>query len=145
MSFTVRVLQLVSLSSCLIAFVGYTGNYVRGATIRKLRTAKDAVKGKLNSLTGLLQLPLEVLYDVLELAHPMDLLHLSRSSKALRSIILSKQAENVWKNAYDHYHELPRPPKELSPPKWTAMMFDDSKCDVSHSFPSHLSFQSLFL
>ncbi|RXW22075.1 hypothetical protein EST38_g3787 [Candolleomyces aberdarensis] len=104
-------------------------NYVRGATIRKLRTAKDAVKGKPNCLTGLFQLPLEVLYDVLELAHPMDLLHLSRSSKALRSIILSKQAENVWKNAYDHYQDLPRPPKELSPPKWTAMMFDDSRCD----------------
>ena len=74
---------------------GVSGNYVRGNTMRRLRTAKDGVKGKPNALQGVLQLPAELLFDILELAHPMDLMHLSRTSKDLRKVVLSKRSEPV--------------------------------------------------
>ncbi|KAF5315850.1 hypothetical protein D9611_005055 [Ephemerocybe angulata] len=104
-------------------------NYVRGNTIRKLRTAPDTIRKLACNLNGIFELPTELLYDVLELAHPIDLLHLSRSNKAFRKLILSKRSEHVWKSAYDNYSELHPPPDQVSPPKWTAMMFDDARCD----------------
>ena len=100
--------------------------------MRRLRTAKDGVKGKPNALQGVLQLPAELLFDILELAHPMDLMHLSRTSKDLRKVGLSKRSEPVWKAAYGNYDELNTPPEDIPYPRWTAMMYDDARCDVSH-------------
>lgn len=103
--------------------------------MRRLRTAKDSVKGKPNALQGVMQLPVELLFDILELAHPMDLMHLSRTSKGLRKVVLSKSSEPVWKAAYKNYDELNNPPEDIPYPKWTAMMYDDARCDVSHCLP----------
>ena len=113
---------------------------MRGNTIRKLRTDKFAIKCVPGALQGLFKLPIEILYDVLELTHPLDLLHLSRSSKGLRAIVLNKNAERVWRGAYENYrYDLPYMPREVSPPKWTAMMYDDSRCDVSTHFDTIFS------
>ncbi|KAF6763777.1 hypothetical protein DFP72DRAFT_873361 [Ephemerocybe angulata] len=86
-------------------------NYVRGNTIRKLRTAPDTIRKLACNLNGIFELPTELLYD------------------AFRKLILSKRSEHVWKSAYDNYSELHPPPDQVSPPKWTAMMFDDARCD----------------
>lgn len=99
--------------------------------MRRLRTAKDSIKGKPGSLQGILQLPVELLFDILELMHPMDLLHLSRTSKDLRKIVLNKRYKPVWEAAYENYQELYAPPESVPHPKWTAMMYDDARCDVS--------------
>ena len=115
-------------------------NYVRGHTLRKLRTSENCIKVKNGTLQRFLKLPPELIWEAFGWLHPIDLMHLSRATKDLRSMILSRQAQPTWEKVYAAYApehhpwelEVCPPPDEISYPKWTSWMYDDNtRCDVS--------------
>ena len=54
---------------------------------------------------------------------PVDLLHLARTSKRLRSIFMNKAQRHLWVAARKNMDGLPDPPSELSEPRYAAVLF----------------------
>lgn len=102
-------------------------------------------RGKLKMLP---EMPLDILFEVrlntkiqhscitntsqiFSLVTPLDVLHLSRATKALRAILMSRTAVTVWKAAFKFEPELPAAPKDLNEPQWANLVFS-KHCHASH-------------
>jgi hypothetical protein len=106
-------------------------------------------KGKLARLVAM---PLDILFEVcshlhayvfhiltrLDMSHaqqilghllPIDILHLTRTSKEFRSVLLSKAAICIWRSALANVPDLPACPPEMSLPAWANLVFD-THCHV---------------
>lgn len=69
-------------------------------------------------------LPLELIYEMFEHLHPLDLLHIARTSKLLRSHLMSKRSITVWKTARSAViPPVPDCPKDQSEPQWAMLLF----------------------
>ncbi|PBK62586.1 hypothetical protein ARMSODRAFT_895554, partial [Armillaria solidipes] len=60
---------------------------------------------------------------IFELLDPLDLLHLSRLSKAFRRVLMSKSSISAWKSARRNIGGLPEPLHGLSEPAWANLVF----------------------
>ncbi|KAI0029158.1 hypothetical protein K488DRAFT_12223, partial [Vararia minispora EC-137] len=74
---------------------------------------------KKGSLSVLPTLPLDILFEIFMRLGPADLLHLARTNKAFRNVLMSRQSAFVWKAVLDAVGDKypPRPP-EMSEPVW---------------------------
>lgn len=63
-------------------------------------------------------------------SHPLDLLHISRTSKQLRSVILSRKSRFVWTASLASVEGLPPCPEGMSESAYSALLFD-RVCNVS--------------
>ena len=82
--------------------------------------------------------------------HPLDLLHLCRTTKLLRSMLLNRSAAFLWRRCMANvpYHPLnpgvpdvPPKPDDLNEPQWANLLYGKVGCYVSHSL-WHTSFKS---
>ncbi|KAL0570168.1 hypothetical protein V5O48_011800 [Marasmius crinis-equi] len=64
-------------------------------------------------LQRLKEFPLDVVFVIFSHLTPQDLLHLARTNKDLRSIILSRSTLSVWKEARSNVEGLPDPPDDM--------------------------------
>jgi hypothetical protein len=55
---------------------------------------------------------------------PLDVLHLTRTTKALRDILMRRSALSVWKHALSNVEGLPDCPRDLTEPQWVNLVFD---------------------
>lgn len=72
------------------------------------------VKGRRGHLQLMTEMPMDVLYEVLNSLEPVDLLHLSWSSKTLHSIIMGRSARYIWDHARIFLVSPPFAPLERS-------------------------------
>ncbi|KAK7045391.1 hypothetical protein VNI00_007642 [Paramarasmius palmivorus] len=72
--------------------------------------------------------PLDIMLEIFTHLHPKDLLNLARTSKDLRSVLLSKTSAQVWR-AVLRNARLPPLPKDLSEPEYASLAFD-TWCNV---------------
>ncbi|RPD72973.1 hypothetical protein L226DRAFT_142393 [Lentinus tigrinus ALCF2SS1-7] len=70
-------------------------------------------------------LPVELYFELARYVHPIDLLNLARTSKSIRSILLAKRNQQIWKIALYSIPLLPPCPKDMSHPSYTALLFDE--------------------
>ncbi|ESK95828.1 hypothetical protein Moror_12440 [Moniliophthora roreri MCA 2997] len=54
-------------------------------------------KMKPTTLQSIVEMPLDILFEIFSLLHPYDLLCLARTSKPLRRILMCRSSINVWK------------------------------------------------
>lgn len=105
-------------------------NYVRGQTLKQLRKQSMHKNMAPGALQKFLDLPLELLFDILELVHPMDLLHLSRSTKQMQTVLTTPRAKEVWAASYNnHADTVPSFNSTIPPLQWTAMLYAPAICD----------------
>ena len=64
--------------------------------------------------------------------HPRDLLSLSRVSRHLRGILMSRSSRGMWIAARKNAQNPPPPPDELSEPKYASVLFERD-CQASTS------------
>ncbi|KAK7037988.1 hypothetical protein R3P38DRAFT_2903806 [Favolaschia claudopus] len=95
-------------------------------------------KGKLRFIT---EVPLDVLLELFGYLLPLDILNLSRASKALRNILLSKSSLFVWKQAFLNVSSPTPPPcpVDLNLAQYTNLLWG-KHCFVCGSAPSFTSF-----
>ncbi|KAG5644160.1 hypothetical protein DXG03_009055 [Asterophora parasitica] len=74
------------------------------------RAPKKRARGK---LAGLVDLPIDVLFEVFGHLHPYDLLKLARMTKEFRRLLMQKSAKSAWKAALDQVVGLPACPFEM--------------------------------
>jgi hypothetical protein len=97
-------------------------------------------------LKRLTEVPLDILFEVrggffvslalIELGqifshlHPLDLLHLARTTQAFRALLMRRSATSVWKATIANIEGLPVCPPDLNEPQYVNLAFDDH-CHVS--------------
>ncbi|KAM5540152.1 hypothetical protein V8D89_006292 [Ganoderma adspersum] len=81
-------------------------------------------------------LPLDVFLEVSPHLYPLDIINLSRTSKPLRSLLLSKCSRPIWTTALAKVVELPPRPHDMSEPLYAALVFDCRcfACGVNNAF-----------
>ncbi|RDB20037.1 hypothetical protein Hypma_012986 [Hypsizygus marmoreus] len=97
---------------------------------RTTPTAKKPTKGqkkRVGHLTGALrqlaEMPLDLLFEVLSHLNPIDILHLSRTSKTLRGMLMNKTAAFIWRHARANVG-LPECPADLNEAQFTKLIFE---------------------
>jgi hypothetical protein len=55
--------------------------------------------------------------------YPLDVLHLARSTKALRAILMRRSAVSVWKAAFLNVPKLPPLPRDMTEPEYANLAF----------------------
>ncbi|KAI8989719.1 hypothetical protein BD414DRAFT_459791 [Trametes punicea] len=81
-------------------------------------------RGRRRLLSKLVDMPLDILFEIFGHLHPADLLHLSRTTKALRSVLMQRSAITIWRNARQNVEDLPDCPPDLSEPAYANLLFD---------------------
>ncbi|KAM5540102.1 hypothetical protein V8D89_006242 [Ganoderma adspersum] len=78
----------------------------------------------LGLLSGLMNMPLDIFFQIAAHLHPLDMLNLSRTSKLLRSIMLSKHSRSAWIASLGSVQGLPPCPWIMNEPFYAALLFD---------------------
>ncbi|KAF5310607.1 hypothetical protein D9619_007761 [Psilocybe cf. subviscida] len=74
------------------------------------------------SLSVLVTMPLDILFEVFGHLAPKDLISLSRTTKSLRSTLLDESAKSVWITSRSR-KGAPDPPPDMSEAQWAALIF----------------------
>ncbi|TFK83497.1 hypothetical protein K466DRAFT_554991, partial [Polyporus arcularius HHB13444] len=83
----------------------------------------------LKSLSGLPDLPIDILFEIFSNIAPKDLLHLSRTTQAFRQLLLDRRSTTVWKAARQRtFPGAPECPEDVSEPFWANLVFGDAVC-----------------
>ncbi|KAJ7126990.1 hypothetical protein C8R44DRAFT_780134 [Mycena epipterygia] len=94
----------------------------------QVATAEDQklkkVRGRRGLLSSLKEFPLDVLFEIFGHLNPLDLLHLARTTKEIRGILMARSAAFIWKEARSHVEGLPDLPRDLSEPQYANLVFD---------------------
>ncbi|KAF9528094.1 hypothetical protein CPB83DRAFT_356333 [Crepidotus variabilis] len=77
----------------------------------------------------IMDLPTDLVYEILQHLHPIDLYTLVRTNKTLRALLLSKESYSTWRNSYTLHPDIPTCPADISYPKWTTLLFGPDECD----------------
>ncbi|KAF9513241.1 hypothetical protein BS47DRAFT_1344467 [Hydnum rufescens UP504] len=77
-------------------------------------------------------MPLDIFVEIVGHLEPLDLLHLARSNKFLRALLMNKANKILWKSARATIEDLPDCPPDLSEPAYASLVFE-SICTVCGS------------
>jgi hypothetical protein len=115
----------------------------------ELATGKKT-RGRRGFLKELVNMPLDVLFEVCTFAgyslytpfsnpvasqifghlNPADILHLARTTKELRVILMDRSAQWIWQRTRTNVKDLPDCPDDMTEPQYAHLAFDP-QCHVS--------------
>ncbi|KAF7976685.1 hypothetical protein HWV62_5826 [Athelia sp. TMB] len=88
------------------------------------QVSKSKAKGKARKLEGIVIMPLDVLFEILSYLHPLDILHLSRTTKAFRRVLMNKTHASVWKAARENVRNYPECFPDMNEVQMARLAFD---------------------
>ncbi|KZV73184.1 hypothetical protein PENSPDRAFT_733025 [Peniophora sp. CONT] len=103
------------------------------AALTKAPSKRLRKQGRLSVLPTL---PMDVLYEIFAHIGPADLLHLARTTKSFRGILISRQSAFLWRSVLDAGSDearYPPRPEDMSEPAWTNLLFGGGKCAMCGS------------
>ncbi|KIP09288.1 hypothetical protein PHLGIDRAFT_126440 [Phlebiopsis gigantea 11061_1 CR5-6] len=73
----------------------------------------------------LADVPVDVFCEIATHVLPIDLLHLARTSKAFRRVLMRRGARHVWQAAMKNETDIPVPPmpEDMAEPAWVHLLF----------------------
>ncbi|KAJ7757013.1 hypothetical protein B0H16DRAFT_675958 [Mycena metata] len=102
----------------------------KGQKVTKAKKPTAMAKGKgkskrQGSLEGLLDMPMDVFFEILCHLEPEYLLNLSRMNQQFRTSLMSPQSRFVWKAARYNVHGTPAPdpPTGVTEPAWANLLY----------------------
>ncbi|KAI0768933.1 hypothetical protein BC629DRAFT_806667 [Irpex lacteus] len=98
------------------------GDSATDVSFTRVRT----VRGRRATLQQIVEMPMDVIYEICFHLQPKDLLNLARSSKNLRSIFMSRSMRHVWRATGRNVSGLPPCPRDLNEPSYASLLFDTS-------------------
>ncbi|KAF9523114.1 hypothetical protein CPB83DRAFT_863488 [Crepidotus variabilis] len=82
-------------------------------------------KAKSRAKLGLLpSLPLDILFEIFTHLMPIDVLHLTRTTKAFRTLLLHRSSTGLWKDCLARVPSVPPYPSDMSLPSLVSLAFD---------------------
>ncbi|KAL1714050.1 hypothetical protein EV715DRAFT_210358 [Schizophyllum commune] len=80
---------------------------------------------KRGRLAALQDIPMDILWEIFGHLHPADLLHVARTTKLYRSVLMNRSAIGMWKDSYaSAADELPPLPEDMTIPQFVSLCFD---------------------
>ncbi|KZT29042.1 hypothetical protein NEOLEDRAFT_694464 [Neolentinus lepideus HHB14362 ss-1] len=99
---------------------------------------------KIGKLKCLLDMPLDVFYEIVFHLTPLDLLQLSRVSKQFRKEFMTRRKKHLWATVRQkNFPDLPECPLELQEPQYANLLFEHNCMGCGHS-PSKMLDWALF-
>ncbi|KDR81903.1 hypothetical protein GALMADRAFT_240195 [Galerina marginata CBS 339.88] len=92
----------------------------------KQQTAPKKIRGRRGFLKGLLDMPLDILFETFGRLEPLDLLRVSRTSKTLRKILMSRTSITIWRQSLSFMGGLPACFPGMNEPQYSYLMFDET-------------------
>ncbi|KAF9551255.1 hypothetical protein CPC08DRAFT_768752 [Agrocybe pediades] len=88
-------------------------------------TPAKKLRGTRGCLKDILEMPMDILVEIFGHLDPLDLIHLSWTTKAFRALLLSKNADSnaIWKASIANVPRFPPCPEDLSEPKYAHLAF----------------------
>ncbi|KAG5651506.1 hypothetical protein H0H81_008400 [Sphagnurus paluster] len=68
------------------------------------------IRGRRGKLQSIMEMPLDILFEIFAHLSPSDLLHLARTAKRLRNTLMHRSANSVWKKARSYIEVLRQSP-----------------------------------
>ncbi|KII91497.1 hypothetical protein PLICRDRAFT_105367 [Plicaturopsis crispa FD-325 SS-3] len=75
-------------------------------------------------LSVLIDLPLDIFFEVCTVLHPVDILQLSRVSKEFRSLFMSRNSRHVWVAARRNAPGVPDCPPDMTEGQYARLLFE---------------------
>ncbi|KIJ66489.1 hypothetical protein HYDPIDRAFT_129407 [Hydnomerulius pinastri MD-312] len=75
-------------------------------------------------LAGLMEMPMDILFEIFGHLMPLDVLRLARTTKQFRRVLMHRSAISVWIAARRNVPDLPDCPPYMSEPKFANLAFD---------------------
>ncbi|KAJ3557701.1 hypothetical protein NM688_g1329 [Phlebia brevispora] len=88
---------------------------------------------QLGILQPLLGVPVEMFLEILRYLSPLDLLHLSRTSKRIRAVLMSRSSSRLWAAAWKNEEDLPPCPDDITAPAFTHLLYKSRCHRCNHS------------
>ncbi|KAH8106823.1 hypothetical protein BXZ70DRAFT_252257 [Cristinia sonorae] len=104
------------------------GRNSRGASSSGVGNRAIVRRRRRKTLERLPDMPLDILFEIFGHLNPLDVLHLSRTSTALRNLLMHPSARPIWQAARESVEDLPDLPADLSEPAYAHLVFD-TYCD----------------
>ncbi|KAF8335068.1 uncharacterized protein EI90DRAFT_3049361 [Cantharellus anzutake] len=82
-------------------------------------------------LANLMKMPVDIFAEIVGHLEPIDLLHLARTTKFIRSILMSKSSKLMWKRARGSLDGFPPCPPDLCEPEYASLVFE-TRCMICH-------------
>ncbi|KAF8066603.1 hypothetical protein FPV67DRAFT_1495663 [Lyophyllum atratum] len=76
------------------------------------------------SVSLLPTMPMDIQFEILRFMSPKDLISLTRASKSLRAMLMTRNAITVWKSARENLG-CPACPADFSEPRWAVLIFEN--------------------
>ncbi|KDR85925.1 hypothetical protein GALMADRAFT_132550 [Galerina marginata CBS 339.88] len=81
-------------------------------------------------------IPVEILLEILEYLHPIDLLQLMKAHPAFRELLKDCSCTSVWRSTFGNYSDIPKIPSNLTGYKWADLLFNPSICEKCGASPA---------
>ncbi|KAI0707647.1 hypothetical protein C8Q76DRAFT_745779 [Earliella scabrosa] len=96
------------------------------STSSKSSTSGGSLRGRKGLLSMLPDMPLDILFEIFAHLEPYDMLHLARTTKALRNLLMSRSSITVWRRARANRPDLLdcKCPSDMSEPAYANLLFD---------------------
>ncbi|KAF8162825.1 hypothetical protein B0H34DRAFT_296399 [Crassisporium funariophilum] len=85
---------------------------------------KSKVAAEMTVLDYLLSMPIDIALEIFGLLEPLSILHLARTTKPLRRLLMSRSSITIWKRAKEAYPGIPKCPEGMSEPQYAYLAFD---------------------
>ncbi|KAF9057122.1 hypothetical protein BJ165DRAFT_8475 [Panaeolus papilionaceus] len=119
----------------------FAANYLREVRRKaKEREKAEGIPRHNIHARRLMELPVEVVLEVFGYLHPVDIFTLIRTTKALRSLLLSTGSAGIWYSVFARHRDVPPVPEGMSPPKWVTMLYGPPFCDSCKVYPALVDF-----
>ncbi|TEB34521.1 hypothetical protein FA13DRAFT_1486462 [Coprinellus micaceus] len=69
------------------------------------------------------EMPLEIVFEIMSYLQPADLISLSRTSRRMREVLLSKSSRLVWRTSLSNVRGLPACPIDMAEPQFVNLIF----------------------
>ncbi|KAL5512696.1 hypothetical protein ACEPAG_2962 [Sanghuangporus baumii] len=108
-------------------------------TIKKPKRKPQLRKSDLGKLARVMDLSVEVFFEIANYLTPVDLLQLSRTSRSLREFILSKSSRAIWVTCFAATG-IPACPPDMSEPQYANLYFEKECHACSYPRVDRLTF-----
>ncbi|KAF9474662.1 hypothetical protein BDN70DRAFT_815289 [Pholiota conissans] len=109
---------------------GYSSRNKRSLSIANSSQTYKKARNRRGSLKIIVNMPEDVIFEIFGWLDPLDLLHVARTTKTLRDVLMSRSSITIWKTARSKFDGLPDCPDDLSEPQYAALIFVE-RCSVS--------------
>ncbi|CAE6447221.1 unnamed protein product [Rhizoctonia solani] len=95
---------------------------VKRAKLTKGRRRKTRVNSK-NRLDKFIGIPIDIFTEITSLLYPKDIISLSRASRFLRNLLMSRSSRHIWIRVINNIEGLPPCPPDMSEPSYLTLLF----------------------